>query len=458
MKLSFMVMAVEYFSKFFSGQARSVRAKLNILVMMLLKGVSILCGFLIVPLTLQYLDATTYGIWLTLSSIVGWFTFFDIGLGNGLRNKFAEAMAHHDSELARIYISTTYFFLSIIICTVFLLFCLINYFLDWAIILNAPSAFSLQLSVVVFITFSFFCMRFVFGLIGTILIADQKPAMNSLIEVSSNLISLGFIFILVKTTKSSLVNLSIMLGMATACVPMLASWWLFSGMYKQLRPSLKYLRISHGRGLMSLGGRFFILQIGALVIFSTSNILIAQLFSPGDVVPYNIAFKYYNLVSMVLAIILAPFWSAYTEAYVHGDIAWIQRTIVVLKRVWIVAAVGVFIMSIEANAFYHMWIGNSITIPSEISVSMGIYVLMNVWCNIYVNIINGTGKIDLQIIAATSMGIVNIPLAIVLSKYLHFGIPGVILAPCLCMLPWCFVWPVQVKKILSGTGTGIWIK
>ena len=36
---------------------------------------------------------------LTLSSIIGWFAFFDIGFGNGLRNKFAEAIAKGDHQL-----------------------------------------------------------------------------------------------------------------------------------------------------------------------------------------------------------------------------------------------------------------------------------------------------------------------------------------------------------------------
>ncbi|GAH31869.1 unnamed protein product, partial [marine sediment metagenome] len=76
-----------------TGHPRSIRAKKNIFASFGLKGISILISFLLVPLVLNYIDITKYGIWLTLSSIIGWFGFFDIGLGNGLRNKFAEAIA-----------------------------------------------------------------------------------------------------------------------------------------------------------------------------------------------------------------------------------------------------------------------------------------------------------------------------------------------------------------------------
>ena len=72
------------------GHKRSVKAKKNILASFLIKGGNIAISLILVPLTIHYVNPTQYGIWLTLSSIIGWFAFFDIGFGNGLRNKFAE--------------------------------------------------------------------------------------------------------------------------------------------------------------------------------------------------------------------------------------------------------------------------------------------------------------------------------------------------------------------------------
>jgi len=424
--------------------------------MLMLKGLSIAIGFLLVPMTLHYLNPTNYGIWLTLSSIFGWLVFFDIGLGNGLRNKFAEAMAKGEVDLARAYISTTYAFLSVIIGFIFILFLVVNPFLNWSTILNTPPNTSQELSLLVLITFGFFCLRFVFGLINTILIADQKPALNSLLDVASNIVSLILIWMLVLTTRSSLLLLSVAIGLSTAIVPMIASFWLFIGKYKAVRPSVKFVKIIYAKDLMNLGLRFFLLQIGALVVFSTSNIIITQLFTPADVVPYNIAFKYYSLISMVYAIVLFPFWSAYTEAYVRNDIDWILKTITILKKAWYLMVFGVIVMSVFADVFYRFWIGKEVRIPLALSLTMGAYVLISAWCNIYVNFINGTGKIQLQLFSAGTVSILNIPLAILFAKYCALGIAGVILAPSVCLLPWCFVWPAQVKRILSGNAKGIW--
>ena len=100
---------------FNSGQDRTINAKKNILGSFIFKGGSILCNLAIVPLTINYLNPTKYGIWVTLTSIVSCFSFFDIGLGNGLRNKFAEAVANNDIVIAGKYVSTTYGLFSIYI-------------------------------------------------------------------------------------------------------------------------------------------------------------------------------------------------------------------------------------------------------------------------------------------------------------------------------------------------------
>lgn len=122
------------------GQERSVKAKKNIIASFLIKGLGIAISLVLVPLTISYIDPARYGIWLTLSSMVVWFSFFDIGFGNGLRNKFAEALAKGEHDLARVYVSTTYAILSIIIGVVLVIFFCVNPFLNWATMLNTPKA------------------------------------------------------------------------------------------------------------------------------------------------------------------------------------------------------------------------------------------------------------------------------------------------------------------------------
>lgn len=445
-------------SYFLRGHSRTVRAKKNVVALFILRGISILINLLLVPLTLNYLNPTKYGIWLTLTSIITWVGVLDIGLGNGLRNKFAEARAKGDHELARTYVSTTYMCVGIICVAALLLFWAANPFLNWVKILNTTDDMGWELRRLALTVFTFFCLRLLFGLIGTILVADQRPAYNSLLEILTNALSLAWIYILTRVSNGSLFWLGFSMSSIGAFVPLAANFWFFRTGYKSFSPALQYVNVSYARELTNLGIQFFILQIAGLLIFSSSNIIITQLFGPAEVTPFNIAFKYYGVASMAFVVILTPFWSAYTEAFVKRDFDWIKRSNKRLKQMWLLLFLAVVVMTLVSNRVYALWVGETIHIPLALSVCMGIYVLIVAWSNIFAYFINGTGKVRLQIWAAIGLSIANIVLAIVLAGTFGLRSTGVVLASCIALLPGCLLWPVQMKKLVSGRATGIWAK
>lgn len=102
--------------------------------------------------------------------------------------------------MARTYISTTYAALSIVLTVVLIIFYLANPFINWGVVLNTGREQILQneLSLIALIIFTFFCLGFIFRLIGTILIADQQPALSALFDLISKAISLIFIIILTR--------------------------------------------------------------------------------------------------------------------------------------------------------------------------------------------------------------------------------------------------------------------
>lgn len=58
---------------------------------------------------------------------------------------------------------------------------------------------------------------------------------------------------------------------------------------------------------MSLGLKFFIIQVATILIFQTSNIIITQTLGPESVTVYNIAYKYFFALGMLFMIILSLF-------------------------------------------------------------------------------------------------------------------------------------------------------
>lgn len=438
------------------GHHRSVKAKKNILASFAIKGCNIAISLVLVPLTIHYVNPTQYGIWLTLSSIIGWFTFFDIGFGNGLRNKFAEAIAKGEHDQARIYLSTTYAILSMVIGAVLLLFVCINPFLNWSTILNSPKSMAGELSTLALLVFVFFCLQFVLQLITTILTANQQPAKASFFNLLGSFISLAVIFILTKTTSGNLIYLGLCLGAIPVLVLIASSLWFYTHSYKIYAPSARFVRFSYAKDLMSLGVKFFIIQIASIIFYETSNLIIAQLFGPEQVTSYNIAYKYFSIIPMVMSIIMTPFWSAFTEAWVKGDIDWIKKTVSKLRSLWLLLSIVTLIMLAGAGFIYKLWVGSSIIVPLSLSVSIASYVIINAWNVIYSQFINGVGKIKLQLYLAFGGSMINIPLAIFLAK--SFGMYGVVLSTTIISIVMAVVSPIQYSKIVNNKAHGIWAK
>lgn len=291
-----------------------------------------------------------------------------------------------------------------------------------------------------------------------ILKADQRSGIGAGVNTLASLLSLVIIYILTKTTSSSLLLLSIGVSAANVLAPLIATIWFFYKDYREYIPSFKYVKMKYAKDLMGLGFLFFIMQFAALILFSTDSIIIAQLFGPEEVTPYNLAFKYFGIVTMFFGIITTPFWSAYTDAYHKRDFKWIRRITRKLAAFWLLMVVLVLVMLLCSGYFYHLWVGDKIQIPFVLSASMGVWVLIATWTTIFGNFLSGVGKIRLSLYHSFAMIIINIPLSVFLARYLDLGSAGVIIGTCICVLPQVFLHPIQYKKIVNNRATGIWGK
>lgn len=446
----------EVVKNFFKGNKRSVKAKLNIIYTFFIKGGSILVSLALVPLIIDYIGTESYGVWLTLSSIITWFGFFNIGLGSGLRNKFTEAIATGETILARTYVSTTYAILSAIFGVVLIFFIIINPILNWENILNTESIKQNELSIVVSIVFIFFILNLLFKTIGSILLADQRPAVESLFLLIGKGITVLLIYFLTIRTEGSLINLALVFSIVPVVVLIIANFILFKNEYKIYSPSFKYVDLSKVKDLTGLSFRFFIIQVAVIILFTTDNIIISQLFSPNEVTTYNISKKYFGVATMVFSIILSPFWSASTEAFVKKDFKWIKKSIRTLIWVWLLMLIAMIPMLIFSDFFYILWIKDRVVIPFTLSLGWALFVVINLFGAMISQFINGSGKIKISLFTAIINIIINIPLSIFLARDLKLGLFGVILATTICITISIIIRSIQLEKIIHKKDTGIW--
>lgn len=435
---------------------RTKKAKKNIIAMIGIKGLMLGVSFLYIPLLLHTLDTVNYGIWLTLTSIVVWIGMFDIGLGNGLRNKLSEALARNDIKRGRELVSTAYGCIFAFIGSVSIIFISVYRFLPWNEILGATDKNIDGLDSLVLIVVLSFCLQFALGLLNSILFALQHPAISSLITMLGQLISFCAVYLMAKVFE---INSLFVLGSVISVIPptvlLISSIIIFTTKYRYLSPSVFMFRKLHILSIFSIGIKFFFLTIITLVLYQTNNLIITHTVNSAAVVDYNISYKLVHILPMIFGIICTPIWSATTEAYTLGDLNWIKRINRKLLKIANLFTLGGIALIAVSPYIYQIWLGkNDLNIQYSTTSLIFLQATFFIYYQCYGYILNGIGKLKAQLVFTSVLAILYIPVAIMLGKL--WGLNGVLIAFVLNAM-FNVLWSkIQYGKIIKGTASGIW--
>lgn len=444
-------------AKYANSSKRSKDTINNIILSLIMRAANIVASLLVVPLTINFLDQTRYGIWLTLSSIISWVTFFDLGLSHGFRNRFAEAKARGEANLARQYVSTTYAIIIIIvsILTIITLF-LNHFFIDWPALLHIQQSYKQELTLVFAVVIIFTCIGMITNIFSSLLAADQKVGIASIIQAIGQYIALLLIYILSQNTDGSIASLAICYSGAPCIFALMVSIvaFLFGG-YRQYRPSIKYIKFELTESIINLGMKFFTIQLCMLAVFQIINIIISRELGPDAVTQYNIANKYFNIILMTLTIIITPFWSAFTDAYTKGDYVWMKSAHKKLLQLFAMSIV-LYILLLTISPFvYGLWIGTSVSIPFTVSASMAFCVFCQTYSTVNSYIINGIGTLKIQTIVYIFFALTS---WLFLTLSCKLGLEGLIIYIGLIYLVIALFEQIQLSRIFNKKAKGIWIE
>lgn len=115
-------------------------------------------------------------------------------------------------------------------------------------------------------------------------------------------------------------------------------------------------------------------------------------------------------------------------------------------------------MALIAPWVYNLWIGSKADISNTMTLFVCIYVIIQNWDGLQVNLINGIGTVKLQTYVTTLGLFLHIPLSLYLGKILHLQALGVLFSMIFINIIYSIVFTVQIKKILDKKAIGIWAK
>jgi len=447
---------VDKIKSLFQGSGRSATVKKNIVYSMGIKGVSMVVSFTLVPLTIGYVSSELYGVWLTLSSILTWLCFLDIGFSQGLKNKLTEAIAHDDWEKGKSLVSTTYFMMVLIFVPVCLILEAIIPFIDWCALLNVSTQYSDEIVKAMHILIAMACLQMVVNVLVSVVAAFQKVALSNTFVPIGNIISLVIIYVLTKTCPPSLIALAFSLAAMPILVTFIASVVLFSGQFKRVAPSFSTVNKAYVKDLFGLGYKFFIINIQVVVLYQSTNILISNVSSPNEVTCYNIAYQLLGCAMMIFNMIIAPLWPAYTDAYARGDYAWMKNTRKRMTKILLLSMVGCILIALLSPIIYKLWIGDRVDVPFIMTTMVCLYVCVYCWMQLNGTLVVGMSKVKVETYLVLVGMLLHIPLSYLLSTYI--GAYGVLTSLILINFIYALILNIQVGKLLNNKATGIWMQ
>ena len=293
----------------------------------LVKGAGLLVSMISIPAYIGYFgEATVLGVWYTILSVITWIDFFDLGIGNGLRNNLTKCLAENDWSAAKELISSAYVIIGILSVLLIGIGNLLIGIVNWNHVLNISGAILSGRVLETAIKRIFFgvVLHFFLKLISSVIYALQKSVLNNLISMIGNVLRLVFVLVAPKSTPEE--NLLAIANAYTffACIPYLvASVIIFTTKYRTMAPSLGWYRKEAAGKVMQIGGIFFICQILYMLLINTNDLCITYFAGPENTAEYTIYFKLFSVIGTLAQLALTPVWSMVTKALYEKSYTWL---------------------------------------------------------------------------------------------------------------------------------------
>lgn len=420
--------------------------KKSIILNLLCKPVAMVISLIYAPIILEYLGVKKYGIWMTISSTANWILSFDVGIGNGLRNKLVKSIEKKEIALTKKIVSTAYISLFVISMLIVAFFLLVNLFFDWNKFFNTDE----EINGTIVFTVLVVCITLVLTLVNTISFSLQKSEDVAVRAVFVQLINLfGIYFVTVLNIQANaLFVVAILTGFSSIFVYLMESFRMFHS-NEGLKPSIYYYDKEELHDICSLGMRFFFIQMVGVIMYSTDNIIITKLIDSEHVTSYSMVYKVFGLSLTVFNAILSPHWSKITQAKIYGDYKLIKKMIKRMLCLWIMLSAALIIAIFLYEPITTIWLHKNLLYDDGLIASMALYFIAYMYSGIFSTVLNGLGEVSIQMPVAVIAAIFNIPISILLASVAKMGSTGVCLGTVICLMFGNIIMTNQVRKIMG---------
>ncbi len=341
------------------------------------KGINTLTMLAVIPVTLSYLGAERFGLWITITSAVVFLGVADLGLGNVIVNRVSEAYAKNDLEGAKKSISNAFFMLALASAGLGLSFAVIYPHVEWDRFFNLSSTIARQEAApAVAVLVLCFILNLPLSIVPRVQNGYQEGYVTSIWQAVSYLIGLAGIVAVIHL-KAGLPWFVLVIAGFPFAGNLLHAIGLFGFQRPWLIPRLRHMDARASTQILGGGLLFLVLQMSHAVIFFSDNVIIAKVLGPDAVSDYAVPLRLFTIVPMMLSMFLTPLWPAYAEANSRGDRPWMKKNLfLVVFATFSICVLSSLFLVVFGRTILHIWVGSGIVFSLSLMISLGMWAVL----------------------------------------------------------------------------------
>ncbi len=383
-----------------------------------------LVGLLTLPLAVRYLGPERYGVWATITTTAVWINLLDLGIANTLTNQISQAYALGNKEAARRYFTNAFVLTCAATATAGAIFAVLSHRVNWTSLLNVSvKVRATEVEHTIAVAVGLMLLALPCNLGSKLLAGYQELHRTAYAAGAGALVSL----VGLSTGIALHVAMPVLYLMSMGCMTFASLILLLLTIWQKpwLLPRWSSIDFHSAKGLLASGSSFFLIQVAAVVVFSSDNIIVSHYLGASEVTPYSVTWRVAGLAAMLQSLIFPALWPAYAEAYARQDYLWIKRTfLATMKGILALNLICALGLVCFGRGFIGLWAGATALPGAHLVLAMALWIIVNGFMSVESCLLAALNRTRGQGVLSIGAAVLNVVLSIALVRSL--GALGVI--------------------------------
>jgi O-antigen/teichoic acid export membrane protein len=387
---------------------------------------SMLAMVLAIHLFAPVLGPERFGVWAIFAGLAATLSFLDLGIGNALVNKVAQAEAAANRTLLGSTVAAGIGWLAVAGVLSSAALAALAMMIPWGSLLKLSGpALSAEARSTALVFALIFGVHMLSSGALKVLNGQQRSHEAHAASAIGTVLTIAALWLNSDRQMTVPELLSITFGVQTlgglAVIGLL--WHRGLLRFGRMRAGMRV----HAKTLARTGSLFLLLQVGTMIGWGLDAVLLGATAGASAVAALAVTQRLFQFASQPVAVVNAPLWAAYADAMAAGDKAFIRKTLfrAMIASVALGATLAILLLT-TGSWLIERWTQSSIDVAYSLLLVAALWVTIECGGVALATYLNGTGVLREQVVVVVAFCVVALPLKIWAST--HFGATGLISA------------------------------